>query len=338
MSQLIFSSKTSWFKNKCRRALNRLAVLLLQVSVLNLGWTPSLALSQIPEPVTAAAFSPRRDEVLFGSQFGLQIWSWPELKSLRRLDTDLQNIHDLRFSPDGRSLLVAGGSPGQEGVVEVWMWPEESQTHRISDHDDLVYRVAWSEHGEFWASASADGNCRVYGAKGHSKSSSFQGHSRAVVDVVFLFGTDLIVSAGVDHTLKCWKLSSGVEVRTLDNHLSGVNAVTQQIPAQGDAPPLVATVGEDKTVRFWQPTIGRLLRFARLSAVPRTAVWSTAGDRLFVGCNDGSVLAIDPQSSTVMSHWQTESGRVFELLTVPGDPGSLLVCGSTGFHRLSVDE
>lgn len=322
---------------RVRRTLGRLIGLLLQWSILSFGWSSSLALSQTPKPVTAAAFSPPGDEVLLGSQFGLQVWSWPELKSLRKLDTDLQNIHDLRFSPDGRSLLVAGGSPAQEGVVEVWTWPEETRTHRVADHDDLAYRVAWSEGGEFWASAGADGRCLVHDARDHQKVSSFVGHSRAVVDIVFLLGTDLVVSAGVDHALRCWKVGSGVEVRTLDNHLSEVNAVTQQLPSRDGTPSMVATVGEDKTVRFWQPTIGRLLRFARLSTVPRTAVWSATGDRLFVGCNDGSVYAIEPQSAKVMNRWHTESGRVFELLTVPGDPDSLLVCGSDRFLELSVE-
>lgn len=315
----------------------RLFGLLLQLSILSFRCDPLLAFWQMPEPVTAAAFSPRGDEILLGSQFGLQVWSWPELKSLRRLDTDLRNIHDLRFSPDGRSLLVAGGSPAQEGVVEVWSWSEEARTHRLAEHDDLVYRVAWSDDGKFWASAGADGRCLVHDARDHQKTSSFVGHSRAVVDIAFLVGTDLAVSAGVDHTLRCWKVGSGVEVRTLDNHLSEVNAVVRQLGSRGDTPPVVATVGEDRTVRFWQPTIGRLLRFARLPSVPRTAVWNAAADRLFVGCNDGSVHAIEPQSAMVVSRWQTELGRVFELLTVPGDPASLLVCGSTGFHELSIE-
>lgn len=337
MTRWMSSHGNDHFHCKIRRLLGRLVGLLLQLSVLIFSWDPFLALSQMPEPVTAAAFSPRGDEVLFGSQFGLQVCSWPELKSLRRLDTDLPNIHDLRFSPDGRSLLVAGGSPAQEGVVEVWTWLEEARTHRVADHDDLAYRVAWSEDGEFWASAGADGRCIVHDARGHQKTSSFVGHSRAVIDIAFLFGTDLAVSAGVDHTLRCWKVGSGVEVRTLDNHLSEVNAVVQQLRSRGDAPPVVATVGEDKTVRFWQPTIGRLLRFARLPTVPRTAVWSAAADRLFVGCNDGSVHAIEPQSAMVMNRWQTEIGRVFELLIVPGDPTSLLVCGSAGFIELSIE-
>jgi WD40 repeat protein len=323
--------------SKSRRFLKLFVGIHFHLSILGFGWTQSRVWSQMPEPVTAAAFSPQGDKVLFGSQFGLQVWSWPDLQSLRKLNTDLRNIHDLRFSPDGHSLLVAGGSPAHEGVVEVWAWPARARTHRISDHNDLVYRVAWSESGEFWASAGADGNCLVHDARNHEKTVSFLGHSRAVVDVVFLFRTDLIVSAGVDHTLRCWKLGSGVEVRTLDNHLSGVNAVAQQLPSRDDSPRMVATVGEDKTVRFWQPTIGRLLKFARLSTVPRAAVWATAGDRLFVGCNDGSVYAIEPHSAAVMSHWQTEIGRVFELLTVPGDPDALLVCGAAGFLKLSLE-
>src|SRR5262245_12201960 len=95
-------------------------------------------------PITALALSPDGTQVVLGSQNGIEIRSWPELNPSTKLTTDLANVHDLRFSPDGRTLLVAGGSPAESGAVEVLSWPAGQRVRRVAEHADVVYRIAWS--------------------------------------------------------------------------------------------------------------------------------------------------------------------------------------------------
>src|SRR5687768_16685770 len=74
-------------------------------------------------PVIAVAFTPDGSHVIAASQSGVQVLSWPNLTPQRQLKTQLEQVHDVSFSPDGESLALAGGSPGENGAVELWEWP-----------------------------------------------------------------------------------------------------------------------------------------------------------------------------------------------------------------------
>ncbi len=95
-----------------------------------------------PAPITTVAFSPDGKAVVTGSQAGVRVYSWPDLQPTHSLPTRLVNIHDLKFSPDGKHLAVGGGEPAESGAVEILAWPSgESQT-LLEGHTDSVLGVA----------------------------------------------------------------------------------------------------------------------------------------------------------------------------------------------------
>jgi WD40 repeat protein len=278
-------------------------------------------------PITAAALSPDRTQVVLGSQSGIEVRSWPELKPSKKLSTELANIHDLRFSPDGQTLLAAGGSPAESGAVDVLSWPAGQQLRRVADHSDVVYRVAWSPDGARWATAGADGLCQVYSTESGTRLTRYQEHSRAVLSLAFL-DRETIASVAADQTVRLWEAASGRHLRTLDNHFGAVSDVSVR---PGDSEPerrVVATIGEDRTLRLWQPAIGRLMRFARLSSIPRAIAWSPNGDRLFVGCNDGRIRIVDADTMEIVGELMSPTGRIHELAL--DAQGRILVCGENG--------
>jgi WD40 repeat protein len=286
-------------------------------------------------PVTALAIAPQGerdgDLVLLGSQAGLELRSWPGLEHAGTLSTELVHIHDLKFSPDGRTLLVAGGTPGESGIVEQWNWRERKFTRALSVHDDLVYRVGWSPDGQQWGTASADGTCQVVSFDGEFTAPRYQGHSRAVLAMLFL-DDSTIVSAGVDQTIQVWNGKSGAHLRTLDNHVNTVNDLALRPPISGQTIAMLASIGEDRTVRLWQPSIGRLVRFAKLESTPRTFVWTSDGERLIVGCSDGLVRVVQADNVQVTNELPSRVGRIHEL--GQDTTGTVIVAGQQGFQML----
>ncbi len=138
---------------------------------------------------------------------------------------------------------------------------------------------------------------------------------------------------GVDQTLRLWDSTNGAHFRTLDNHVGAVGGLAVRPVGSAQSPAIVVTISDDRTVRIWQPTLGRLMRFARLPSAPRAVAWSAAGDRLFVGCNDGRIRVLDFDSVEVVGDLVGLEGRIHELIVDPVT-NHILIGGEAGFRAV----
>ena len=245
-------------------------------------------------PITALAFSKDYKHVIAGSQLGILIEDWPGLGGGRTMHLEMNSIHDVAFSPDGSHLLIAGGSPGVVGVVQLRRWPNLELVRSWSEHQDVVYAIAWRGDGKEWVSASWDGYCRVCKTDALASHLTMSSHSGPIFAAKYLPGGQ-IASAGTDRTIVVWDSSSGLPSKILRQHTATVHALAcQTSEAAKVGEPLLASAGEDRTVRFWQPSLGRMVRFQRFKSTPRSIAWTMDGRWLMVGCDDGRVFQLDP--------------------------------------------
>lgn len=309
------------------------------VAVCLVVMTTAVARAAAP-PVTALAFAPDGKSVVVGSQAGLEVRAWPDLKASRTLPTELAHVHDLAFSPDGKILAAAGGTPGKRGIVELYQWPDAKLLRRLSPHRDLIYGVAWRGDSKAFATASADRSVGIHEAATGKAVNVLEGHSRGVLAAVFLPGDTGLVTAGIDESLRLWDPQSGKLLRTLPNHTRPVNALKVRPTPPASAPfkggdtggaPLVVSTSDDRTVRLWQPTLGRLMRFVRLESPPRAIVWTADGRALVAACKDGHVRVIDPDTVEVQEDRPAVDGVAHSLAAAPD--GSVLVGGQNGQLR-----
>lgn len=286
------------------------------------AWLLSCHCSAQP-PITALAFTPAGDQLVVGSQRGIEVRSWPSLEAMGRVESELVHVHDLQFSPHGKYLMAAGGAPSEYGEVEIFTWPARQRLSRGVEHDDVIYSAVWLSENRV-VTGGADNQLIEWERSADELISHkrLSGHSRRVLAVDWLPKAGIIVSAGVDQSIRVWRDSS--LQRVLDHHQHIVRDLAVR---PGDhAIPYLASASADKTVRIWQPTIGRLVRFARLPVEPLSIAWTRDGQQLAVACVDGRLRIVNAATVKTTAELAGIDGWAYEV-AVARD-GSFAVAGA----------
>lgn len=290
---------------------------------------------------TTLRVAPGGKLLLAGSQAGVQLYRLPSLRPVGRPWQPLPVVQQLRFSPTGKFLLVAGGKPAEQGRLAVYRWPELKLERRFAAGEDLVMDASWlvakSESpgaaGERRiAAVGMDRQLRIFDVDSGNPIASVEGHSRGILSLVELPGLSVLVTGSLDNSLRLWKLGEQLAVESmLDNHRGGVLAMALR-PGKAELP-MVMSVSEDRTIRFWQPTIGRMVRFADIPARPLTAAWIAGGRLAVVAASDGELRVVNPETVEVVWKKKVIDGWAYSL-AVLADGDKCVVGGSNGQLKL----
>lgn len=245
-------------------------------------------------PITALASGPREGQLVTASQSGLRPDRFQSLST---------QIHDLAFSPNATQLAICGGEPAETGRLEIFNWPDGGSGRskpriRLALTDDVLYSVTWSPNGNLIAIGGLDGNAYLIDAESGRKILQLQGHSKGVTSVRFL-SDERLLSAGLDQSLRLWNVSDGKLLRTFAHHTGPITGLAVRPGPVTGRLRMAVSVSHDRTVRLWQPNIGRMVRFVRLKSRPLAAEWISGGTGLAVSCRDGDVRIIDPDTAEV---------------------------------------
>ncbi len=286
-------------------------------------------------PVTALTFSADGQTLVAATQKGLASYNWPDLRVDRRVSfttssdsalSRIDHIHDIKFAPSGKLLAIAGGSPSESGSVITLSWPELNRLDEHEIHSDSIMSIRW-RNSEQIATAGMDHAIFLSDLQNAETRLSLEGHSKGVTSICFLMNGGLVVSGALDHSIRVWETNSGQLLRSLSHHTGPINDIAKHPSHQPS--PMIASASSDQTVRFWQPSIGRMVRFCRLSAEPIVIDWIPNGEALAVGCVDGSLHLINPDTAKIIKTVRTNLGWIFSMAIHPND-GSVALGGSNG--------
>ncbi|MBP88830.1 MAG: hypothetical protein CMJ64_19310 [Planctomycetaceae bacterium] len=185
-----------------------------------------------PPVVTSIGFSPDGQllavagfhEVLLSKADGSEL--------VARLIGVSERIESVKFSPDGKRLLVTGGLPGRMGEVQVWDVAERKLTLSVPITYDTVYGGDWSPDGKLISLGCSDKTVRAISSE-TGEQVMYQGaHSDWIRDTAFSHDGSHVVSVARDMTVKLTEVETN---RFIDNITSitpkalkgGVNTVVR---------------------------------------------------------------------------------------------------------------
>jgi len=139
------------------------------------------------------------------------------------------------------------------------------------------------------------------------------GHSSAVESVAFSPDNTLVASGSGDGTVKLWRVSDGVLIRTLVGHTDLVYSVAFSPDGR-----MIASGSEDGTVRVWRVSDGMLVHtFTEHMGAIYSVAFSPDGRLLVSASADGSIRAWRVQDGASVRTFLGHDGAVFSVAFAP---------------------
>jgi hypothetical protein len=199
-------------------------------------------------------------------------------------------IHDLAWSPDGRTLATCS----YDRLIKLWDAATGQLRQTLKDHSDAVYGIAWSPDGRLLASAAADRAVKVWDVATGVRLYTLGESTDWLYAIAWSSDGRHLAAAGVDKSIRVWEVSAGGG-RLVESVFAHEGPIAR-LAYSTDGSTLYS-LGQDQVVKAWDA--GRMVERKVYPRQPE-AVLSLAvrpdHRQLALGRYDGRVVLLDEAS------------------------------------------
>jgi WD40 repeat protein len=152
--------------------------------------------------ITALDFSPDDSLLAVSGYHETLLYKGDGSSLVARLIGQSERIETVAFSPDGKQLAVAGGSPGRMGELQVWNVADHTLAWTLAVTFDTIYGASWSHDGTKIAFGCGDNTLRAVNAADGAQVLYQGAHNDWVLDTVFSKDSTYLVSVSRDRSMK----------------------------------------------------------------------------------------------------------------------------------------
>jgi tricorn protease-like protein/mono/diheme cytochrome c family protein len=205
-----------------------------------------------PLPITAVAFHPQGTELAVGGYNEITVWNPADGKLVRRIRNVAQRTYGLAYSPDGKFLAAASGTPATLGEVKLFEASSGNPVRVLASMADVAYDVAFSPKGDKIAACAADRSIRIFDVASGKQERIIEDHADWVMAIAWNKDGTRIASASRDKTSKVFDVKTGESHVTYNGHGQTVFGVA--FSPDGSQ---VLTSGADHKIHVWNPADGK---------------------------------------------------------------------------------
>ena len=274
--------------------------------------------------VLSVAFSPDGQFLVSGSMDTTAcLWnvtSGAALATLQGDSDDSDSVYCVAFSPDGKTVALAGG---RNGTVRLWnVAATGSPVTTLQSHSDGVYSVAFSPDGKTVVSGS-DKAVRLWDVASGVVLASLD-YSGNAMSVAFSPDSQTVVSGSADNTVRLWDVASGEVLAILKGHFAAVPTVAFSPDGK-----IVVSGSDDKFVRIWN-----LHSLQKLTNETQRNQWIAEKEQIMGYCMNGLDIRIarpdsdlNGSQTNITPHWSQNHPFHWLPSAEKGNPEAMLQLG-----------
>ncbi len=250
-----------------------------------------------PSALRALTKNPWAPIVALGGHKQVALYHSSTLDLLGVLPLPEGSANDLKFSRNGKLLLVGAGRGGQSGKVIVWNTITGERVLTMGEEFDSVLAADISSDQTRIALGGPGKVVKVYSTKTGELEHRIAKHTEWITAIEFSPDSTLLATGDRNGGLFVWEAGSGQELYSLNDHKTAITALRWR-----DDSDVLASASEDGSIKLWHMQAGN-----------QVANWGAHGGGVLSidYSHDGRILSCGRDN--VIALWNGQGGKLRNL-------------------------